>query len=223
MKTAVFRALDMLRETTLRPENRQWITVGVGCALRKYGKPIFSSLRAATRNCSQVAMILYGAYVVSPACLRAPKPLGSPSQVARSAGSAIEQSSNPVDLRPFYDKDDSFDSPGCWQAVPRGLQTLGNVPFKIAGLIQLWGEGPAGIGRNYRESVEGIPATGKFQAIYVLHGSSFTTAEGTSIAEVVFRYADGSSATNSILYGTDVRDWWQPLAEHNPLPTNSAS
>jgi hypothetical protein len=129
----------------------------------------------------------------------------------------------PLVLTEFYDYDPSFDAPGCWQAVPRGVQTLAHIPFRIAGLIQLWGEGPAGIGRRYRERVENIPATGKFQTLYVLHGSSFTTAEGTPIAAVVFRYADGSAATNLVHYGTDSRDWWEPMTENNPLPTNSPS
>ena len=145
---------------------------------------------------------------------------GAPSAIAASR---TQQVLAPVDLAQFYDNDPSFDAPGCWQAVPRGLQTLGNIPFRIAGLIQLWGEGPQGIGRNYRESVEGIPASGKFQTLYVLHGTSFTTAQGAPIAAVVFRYADGSAATNLIHYWTDSRDWWEPMAENNPLPTNSPS
>jgi hypothetical protein len=155
--------------------------------------------------------------------------LRSPSGASRlpsgpsTSTTAPEQPSNPVDLVTFYDHDATFDAPGCWQAVPRGLQTLANIPFRVGGVIQLWGEGPAGIGRNYRESVESIPATGKFQTLYVLHGASFTTVDGTPIADVAFRYSDGSSATNSILYGTDSRDWWQPMAEHNPLPANSQS
>jgi hypothetical protein len=142
---------------------------------------------------------------------------------AKSTQSLVTQPLEIVDLVEFYDRDPSFDAPGCWQAVPRGLQTLANVPFQIGGLIQLWGEGPSGIGRNYRETVEGIPVKGKFQTIYVLHGSSFTTVTGTPIAGLVFRYADGSSWTNLIRYGTDSRDWWEPLAENLPLPTNSAS
>lgn len=129
----------------------------------------------------------------------------------------------PLDLAEFYDQDPSFNAPGCWQAVPRGLQTLATVPFRISGLIQLWGEGPAGIGRNYRERVEGIPASAKFQAIYVLHGSSFATAAGTPIAALVIHYVDGSAGTNWIRYGTDSRDWWEPLTEANPLPTNGTS
>ena len=129
----------------------------------------------------------------------------------------------PVELVDFYDKDSTFDAPGCWQAVPRGDQTFGHIPFRIAGLIELWGEGPGTIGRNYRQSVEGIPVRGKFQSLYVLHGSSFITPNGTPIAQVVLHYADGTKATNFIRYGDDSRDWWEPLSEHNPLPTNSPS
>src|SRR5947209_932027 len=116
--------------------------------------------------------------------LRAPTTGSSPSSLANATGISLESNATPLDLSRFYDKDPSFEAPGCWQAVPRGLQTLGNIPFRIAGLVQLWGEGPAGIGRVYRESVEGIPASGKFQTLYVLHGSSFITPQGTPIAAV---------------------------------------
>jgi hypothetical protein len=150
-------------------------------------------------------------------------PVSGPIGPVAKAPKVTPVPTTPVDLTAVYDHDSSFDSPGCWQAVPRGQQTLGNIPFQIGGLIQLWGEGPAAIGRNYRERVDGIPATGKFQALYVLHGTSFTADRGTPIADVVFRYADGSSATNAIRYWTDSRDWWEPRAEHEPLPTNSAS
>jgi hypothetical protein len=149
--------------------------------------------------------------------------VASSSSGRQVAATGFESGLNPVDLTAFYDQEGSFDAPGCWQAVPRGLQTLGNVPFRIGGIIQLWGEGPAGIGRVYRESVAGIRTTGKFQTLYVLHGSSFTSTDGTPIAAVVVRYSDGTAATNLIRYGSDSRDWWQPLAEHNPLPTNSPS
>jgi hypothetical protein len=148
---------------------------------------------------------------------------GASPTTSAVAVSTTSRPLSPIDLTELYDQDPSFDAPGCWQAVPRGLQTMANIPFRIGGLIELWGEGPAQIGRIYRQMVENNAVTGKFEALYVLHGSSFTTAEGTPIAGVVFRYADGSAATNFIRYGMDSRDWWEPQAEHNPVPTNSAS
>ena len=154
---------------------------------------------------------------------RSPTSVGPAPPTAKTFQTEAEPRLNSVDLAAFYDEDASFNAPGCWQAVPRGLQTLGGIPFRIDGLIQLWGEGPAGIGRNYREKVEGIPLEANFQTLYALHAASFSTTEGTPIAEVVFRYADGSSATNAVRYGTDSRDWWEPLSERNPLPANSAS
>lgn len=148
---------------------------------------------------------------------------GPPSSSPAESTSRMAPPPSPVDLTAFYDNDPSFNAPGCWQAVPRGLQTLGGIPFLVDGLIQLWGEGPADIGREYRDSVEGIPATGKFDTLYALHAASFTTEEGVPMAAVVFRYADGSSATNLVHYGTESRDWWQPLAEHTPMPADSLS
>jgi hypothetical protein len=170
------------------------------------------------------AILLFcGLGVVLIVRLKSPVKPGARSPVLSTVDQALVQPLRPVDLTRIYDNDPSFDAPGCWQAVPRGLQTLGNVPFQIGGLVQLWGEGPSGMARNYRERVDGLPVNGRFQTLYALHATSFTTVEGTPIAEVVFRYADGSFATNSILYGTDSRDFWQPLSEHTPLPTNSPS
>jgi hypothetical protein len=79
------------------------------------------------------------------------------------------------------------------------------------------------MGRHYRDSVSSIPVKGKFDTLYALHGSSFISPDGTPIAEVVFRYADGSSATNAILYGMDSRDWWEPSRPENPMPPDSRS
>jgi hypothetical protein len=139
----------------------------------------------------------------------------------RVVGQATPPECNPVDLTSFYD--DTFKLPSAWHAVPLGMQTFANIPFQVGGHLHLWGEGPAKIGRFYQERVNDIPASGRFQTLYVLHATTFAAADGTPIAEVVFRYVDDSSVTNAILYGTDSRDFWQPMAEHDPLPTNSLS
>jgi hypothetical protein len=79
------------------------------------------------------------------------------------------------------------------------------------------------MGRVYRDKVEGLPVKGKFETLYIFHGASFATADGTPIAEVVFRYMDGTATTNEIQFGTNVRDWWQPRSERHPSANDPAN
>src|SRR5437867_2468857 len=72
--------------------------------------------------------------------LRSPVSVAPHSPNAKTV-TATEQRPSSVELTTLYDNDSSFDAPGSWQALPRGLQTLGNIPFRIEGLIQLWVRG----------------------------------------------------------------------------------
>jgi hypothetical protein len=95
-----------------------------------------------------------------------------------------------------------------WQFVPVGFQTFCHVPLQIDGMICLWGEGNAKMGINFPEAWTGIPMNQKFETLYVYHASFFTSPNGTPVYDIVFRYEDGTSATNEILYGDDVLDWY---------------
>src|SRR5690349_19474734 len=68
--------------------------------------------------------------------LRAHASGASLSEVEITTASPTAQRCTALELTHFYDKDSSFDAPGCWEAVPRGLQTLANIRFRIAGLIE---------------------------------------------------------------------------------------
>ena len=155
------------------------------------------------------------------ACLMGAATLGVLPWGCATKPALRESNVRPVDLTSFYD--DTFQLPSSWHAVPRGVNRFANIPFQVGGHLHLWGEGPAKLGRFYQERVNGIPASGRFQTLYLLHATTFAAAHETPIAEVVFRYVDGSSVTNAILYGTDSRDFWQPMAERDPLPINSLS
>jgi hypothetical protein len=105
----------------------------------------------------------------------------------------------------YFDKITRFPA---WKAVPRGFQTFDHVPLQIDGMICLWGEGNAKMGLNFPESWTGIQLNQKFETLYVYHASFFSSPAGTPVYDIVFRYADGSSVTNQILYGDDVLDWY---------------
>jgi hypothetical protein len=119
----------------------------------------------------------------------------------------------------LYDSDASFDAPVA--AQPGGLQTLAQIPFRINGLIQ-YGARTGRDWQDYRD-VRSHSGDRKFQSALCSARQLVHAAVGTPIAEVVFHYADGSTATHPILYGTDSMDWWEPLRSKKPTSADSAS
>ena len=111
-----------------------------------------------------------------------------------------------------------------WKTVPRGQQVFAGVPLDIEGMICLWGEGnTTKLKIVFPEARLDIPINRKFETLYVYHGSFFTSPDGTPVCAVVFRYVDGSSATNRMLYGTDMLDWVANAGEPVIGPTGPHS
>ena len=106
-----------------------------------------------------------------------------------------------------------------WDFVPTGFQTFLNVPLQIDGMILLWGQGGAANGMDVPEEVTGINVGRKFETLYVYEGSFYSSPGGTPVYEIVFRYDDGDSATNQILYGKDLLDWYAKGGKKVVAPT----
>ncbi|MFN7140812.1 MAG: hypothetical protein ACK4UN_15860 [Limisphaerales bacterium] len=98
---------------------------------------------------------------------------------------------------------------GMWEVVPKGKQELAGVPYQVEGMIRLYGQIPPPHGTVYRDKVEGIKVGRKFQGLYLLHGTGWTTEDGVEIAQVIFNYLDGSRHASPLIYGEHVRDWWK--------------
>lgn len=116
-----------------------------------------------------------------------------------------------------------FVSEAMWKAPPRGSNVFGGIEFHIDGLIQLSGTGPEGQGRRYRERVvislvetNGVGAKARviergtnLGALHFVGGTSFDAPSEAKVAEVVWRYTDGTFKRTPIRYGVQVRDWWR--------------
>ena len=116
----------------------------------------------------------------------------------------------PVDLTDRYVVSaDRFDTLGTlgWRSVPRWFQVYAHVPFDVNGIICLWGGRSAKGGLVLPETDPDIDVHQKFQTLYVYHAAFFASPANTPVYDVVFHYADDSSATNQVLYGADVLDW----------------
>lgn len=134
--------------------------------------------------------------------------------------SAANQTFAPVDLTASYLAPAAvfFQSP-VWKTVPNGSQVFGHVPFKINGLLCLWGKNNTKAGSVFPEEVIGIPVNQKFETLYVYHGAFYAAKDGVPVCEVVFRFSDGSSATNQLLYGYDMLDFVVHNSRHPNGPT----
>lgn len=132
--------------------------------------------------------------------------------IAKAERAIASHKVTPVDMTPNYTTPasyfDQITSYPAWGTVPIGFQVFDNVPLQIDGMICLWGAGNANkLKIVFPEEILGIAVNQKFETLYVYHGAFFTSPDKTPVCEVVFRYADGSSATNQLLYGSDMLDW----------------
>lgn len=132
----------------------------------------------------------------------------------------------PLDLTPYVRfKAENFEKSTTypWKVVPHGEQTYVNIPVQIDGCIFLYGKSNAKNGLTYPEKVEGIAVKQKFETLYVYHGVFYEGKPGSAAYEVVFHYADGKMASEKILCGEDVRDWYIKPDEKEIGPSGKRS
>ncbi|MHC4400048.1 MAG: DUF1559 family PulG-like putative transporter [Planctomycetota bacterium] len=94
--------------------------------------------------------------------------------------------------------------------LPAGEQTFAGVKLRIGeGLIQLASRRLP----DRPEKVDGIGVDQKLGRLYILHATGWGSAQdavpdGTQIGEYRVHYEDGGEEAIPIVYGQDVRDWW---------------
>ncbi len=138
------------------------------------------------------------------------------------AADASSSPAEPIDLTTAYTKPISVVTNN-WKTAVVGHQVFHGVPFQIDGVIYLWGTGPsAGNSSPWPEFVPGIAVNRKFQALYVCHSSYYKSPDDTPVFQVVFRYGDSSSLTNTLCFGDDILDW-KVSPKEAPLRTPSGT
>jgi hypothetical protein len=129
-----------------------------------------------------------------------------------------------VDLSDYFNAsldDDWFQHPGHdLQDVPKGVQTLGGMPFDVRGLIQLAGtESLRVTGVVLPEAVQGIKVNRKGRRLHFLQACGWHAPQGAQIGQYIIHYAGGQTRTAPILFGRNVTDWW--VSPNNKLPTEA--
>jgi hypothetical protein len=149
---------------------------------------------------------LLAALTLSPAA--PPASFTRPVQGRDTPGGALAQ---PLDLsRVYHTPASAFERIRShpWRAVPRGSQTLGNVPLAIDGMICLWGEANAKAGQPFAEKVDDIPVNRRFDTLYVYHAAFYSSRDGSPVYHLTLQYENGTSSMTTLCYGAHLRDWW---------------
>lgn len=121
-----------------------------------------------------------------------------------------ELDAEPIDLTAFYGKvsgtegDSWFKHPD-WVGVPKGLQNFGGILFDVSGTMLLRSTEMPHLKERHAE----LPVNGKFRYLHILHGIGYADPDGTEVARMELRYADGETRSLPIVYGAHVRDWWR--------------
>jgi len=110
-----------------------------------------------------------------------------------------------------------------WKTVPVGFQVFDHVPLQIEGTLCLWGDGNAKAGAVFPEQVLGIAVNRKFETLYVFHCTFYGSPNNTPVYDLVFRYEDDYSVTNTIRYGVDTIDFNSPGGKKMVGPTGTNS
>ena len=130
----------------------------------------------------------------------------------------------PLDLTGNYIGSASdFQGSRIWKAVPIGFQVFHHVPLQIEGTLCLWGDGNTKMKDIFPEQILGIPVNQKFETLYVYHCTFFGSPNNTPVYNLVFRYEDDYSVTNTIRYGVDTLDFNTPGSIKNAHPTGTNS
>ena len=92
--------------------------------------------------------------------------------------------------------------------LQKGQQTLGGVQFRIGDkLVRMENVED----RDGVLKLEGIPVNRRIARLFLLHATGHGSPympDGTKIGRYAIRYKDGSEESIPIVYGEDVRDWW---------------
>ena len=145
-------------------------------------------------------------------------PQGSPYQTVAGL--------NPIDLsKQFQYPASQFENATSfpWPVVPQGAINILDVPFQIAGAIMFWGKENADRGMLFAEAVRDIKCQQSFESLYVLHGGFFKSDAGMPVLDVIFRYKNGDSHSDTMVYGGDVIDWYVKSDVKSQAPTSKRS
>ena len=96
---------------------------------------------------------------------------------------------------------------GNWAKAPRGSNVLGGVHFEVDGLLQFASKNSVAANRGFRDFVNLSIRTNRYGSVHLLAATAWSSEVNRRVADVIWRYADGTYRRSPILYGAHVRDF----------------
>ncbi len=97
-------------------------------------------------------------------------------------------------------------------ALQVGLQTLAGARFDIRGVVQVASANTESFLRGFPRRIDRIPVHRACRKLAFLMGAGWIDPDGVQIGQFVLHYTDGQTKILPIIYGRDVRDWWNSQA-----------
>ncbi|MFM8358044.1 MAG: M56 family metallopeptidase, partial [Verrucomicrobiota bacterium] len=104
-------------------------------------------------------------------------------------------------------------SGGNWANAPRGSNVFGGVHFEIDGLVQLASKTSQEAKRGFRPHLTLPAPTNTYGSVHLLAATAWSMENNRTVAEVIWRYTDGTFKRTPLLYAGHVRDWRRRLFE----------
>jgi hypothetical protein len=110
----------------------------------------------------------------------------------------------------------------CWSFVPRGEQTLADVPFLMETIVEITGMGSARERSIFFPTrLEGLKVGRKAAVLHAVVGTGYNDPDGTPIARIALQYEDGSEHSSFVIYGFNARNWWKERSETSSVMADS--
>jgi hypothetical protein len=114
----------------------------------------------------------------------------------------------------FFPPGTAFDDDNDFRELPKGFVRMAGVDFDLRGVVQLRARSPMNrifdeIWKAWPEKIHGVKVGHEVDRLHVLHATAYPGGDGAAIAAFVLHYVDGQERMIDVVYGRDVRNWWQ--------------
>jgi RNA polymerase sigma factor (sigma-70 family) len=118
-------------------------------------------------------------------------------------------------------ENDQWDKNSAVKTIPRGKQIFGGIEFRVEGMIQLTSKGARDDQQNFRQTIvvplaetnftaagsQVVQRGSNVAAVHLLGATRYGGAGECDMAQVVWRYVDGSARASHVMFENHVRDW----------------
>jgi hypothetical protein len=107
--------------------------------------------------------------------------------------------------------------------IKDGLQMFDGIPFQVGEKVAVTGLESASKNDFYPTELRNLPVRGRFTRLHLLHTTLHYTKDGSPLAALVLKYADGAEETIRLGYGVHVRSWLRSSMENKKVLADPSS